>query len=477
MQPDRLRRRAFIGGITASVLGLAGCNDNSNHTGSVTGTTPGEAGRESSDSPEPTPTGTPPGGTPSPSNPEVKRSWDGLVVPVAPGLDDSAVVDPAETSTPLSDALDVVDATGDEAGFGTILLPPVTVEEAEPVVPSQYVTFLGWGAHTSTVRFTDLDADGFRVEHLKDGKFVTLDGFTVDGGDRTERSGGSALHFVNDSGVSPKQFNIGSLAFRKWVDPVIHCELGSPFDCVWEHLDFGYDANDGREVVLEREQALLGTQIGFIGAGNATGDPVLYTDFAGAKINIGFINIGGSAGQAVRIKAAKNGHVHVGGINFESLGNTGKPIVSIQGEASTRFDYIQNTNTTVRSMVQLGFKNGNNIIGSLRNNGTVDVGKIEVTEAAASPSYYFGPSADVTALTDISTAVVSFEDALGSATEATSQSVAGGVDQYTNAGPSDLSEGELALDVDRGGTGSVALAYRDGDDVYYWNASGSKSIE
>lgn len=443
----------------------------------MTGPTPGDPQRGETDAPDSTPTGSPPPeGTPSPSDPQVKHSWDGLVVPVAPGLDDSAVVDPAETDTPVADAVAVVDAVGEQAGFGTVLLPPTTVTEAAPVVPSQFVTFLGWGVHTSAVAFTDRSRDGFRVEHLKDGKFVTLDGFTVDGENRTERTGGSALHFVNDSGASPKQFNIGSLAFRNWVDPVVHCELGSPFDSVWEHLDFGYDANDGREVVLEREQALLGTQIGYIGAGNATGDAVLYTDFAGAKIRVGFINVGGSAGQAVRIKAAENGHVHVGGINFESLGNTGKPIVSIQGESSTRFDYVQNTNTTVRSMVQLGFKNGNNIFGPLRNNGTVEAGKIEVTDAAAGPSYYFGPSADVTAPAEVSSGVVSFEDAFGSGPGAASES-ADAVDEYANADPSEFSRGELAVDVDRGNTGSVALVYRDGDDVHYWDASGSEPVE
>lgn len=461
-----MRRRAFLGGVTGSLLGLSGCNQFQQE-----GTETGTPGATPTDESAPSDGRQPSDATPS--DPTVKKTLDGFVVPIARDLDVSDAIDPTETETPVGDAVAKIDEAGGRRGFGTVLLPPTTVNEAAPVIPSQFVEFVGWGANTSVIEFTDGTRDGFRITHLKRGKFVTLDGFTISGGDKSERTGGSAIHFVNDTGVSPKQFNIGNLAFRNWIDPVIHCEQGSPFGSVWQHLDFGYDANDGREIVLEKGQSLLGLQIGFIGAGNATGDPVLYTDFAGAKLDIGFINVGGSAGQAVRIKAAKNGHVHVGGINFEPLDATDAPIVSVQGEASTRFNFVQNTNTRVRSMVQLRHNNGNNIIGPLLNNGTVEVDKIEVTDDSAQPSYHFGPASDVTAV-NANSKVWSFDDMRTENGGQTGETVP----QYSNASPDSLAKGELAVDTNVGNSGSAALLFKaDDGTIYHWDADGSTSSD
>lgn len=443
-----------MGGIVAAMTGMAGCNWRRpfDQTGTET--------------PEVTPTR-------GDTDPELQAALDGLVVPIAPGVGSGDAVDPATTSTPVADAKAAVDDVGEKEGFGAVLLPPTTIQEAEPVVPSEFMEFVGWGANTSTVEFTDREADGFRITHLKEGKFVRLDGFTISGSDRNERTGGSAIHFINDSGVSPKQFNIGNIAFRGWIDPVVHCELGSPFDSTWRHLDFGYDANNGREIVLGRRQSLLGTQIGYIGAGNATEDTVFWTDFAGAKVKIGFLNIGGSAGQAVRIKTGANGHVHIGGINFESTLSTDKPVVSLQGEASTRLDYVQNTNSEARSMVQLKFKNGNNIIGPLRNNGSLRVGKVEIRADAASPSYYFGSSTDVSVAPDVSGNIWAFGDMkrVGAETSSVAANPLGAVDTYSNVSADDLSFGEFAVDTNYADTGSVALLYKDEDGTLHrWDA-------
>jgi len=443
-----------MGGMVAAMAGIAGCNWRR------------PIDRTDSETPEITPIGN--------TDPEMQAALDGLVVPIAPGVGSGDAVDPDTTATPVADAKAKVDDAGQKEGFGAVLLPPTTVQEERPVVPSEFMEFIGWGANTSTVEFTDLESDGFRITHLKEGKFVRLDGFTISGTDRNERTGGSAIHFINDSGVHPKQFNIGNIALRGWVDPVIHCEMGSPFDSTWRHLDFGYDANNGREIVLGREQSLLGTHIGYIGAGNATEDTVFWTDFAGAKINIGFINIGGSAGQAARIKSGVNGHVHIGGINFESTLSTDKPVVSLQGEASTRLDYVQNTNSEARSMVQLNFKNGNNIIGPLRNNGSLRVGKVEIRSDAASPSYYFGSSTDVAVESDVSSDIWAFGDMKRVGAE-TANSVAANplnaVDTYSNGSADDLSRGEFAVDTNYADTGSVALLYKDDEGTLHrWDA-------
>ena len=461
-------RRSFLGVLTGSMAGLAGCGQWLSNEGQTetsrdtsTATDDGNGGLQSSgaDSQQ------------TPTDPTVKRARNGFVVPIAPGLGPGDAVDPAETATPVADALAAIDAVGDREGYGTVLLPPTEVEEAKPLVPSQFVEFVGWGAHTSEITFTNLERDGFRVTHLTDGKFVLLDAFTISGGDAERRTGGSALHFANDSGVHPKQFNIGNLAFRDWIDPVVHCERGSPFGSSWGHLDFGYDANHGREFLVEREQSLLGTQIGYIDAGNATGDTVFYTDFGGVKANIGFINIGGSAGRAIRIKASSNGHLHVGGINFEPVRSVSGPIVSVQGDASTRLDYVQNTNSEVESMVQLEFNNGNTIIGLLRNNGTVRNAKIEVTKDAAGPSYYFGPSSDVAVSPNATGDIWTFGDMQRYDGEGGSPgpAVDSGLTRYADATSTGLSGGEFAIE--SGDDGSAALLFKDEEGmVHRWYA-------
>jgi hypothetical protein len=464
MRPPRVGRRSFIGGMTGLLAGLAGCGERG-QTG-----TDGGPGTEQNG-------GDPPGQRPDGSLPDptavLGPLLDGAVVPVATGMDSVATIDPAETSTPVGDAVARIDESGENEGFGAVILPPTTITEAEPVVPSHYVQFIGYGVNTSGIEFTDLERDGFRVTRPEEGKFVALDGFTISGANSEERTDGSAIHFVNDSGRSPKQFNIGDLAFRDWIDPVVHCEKGSPFDSTWHHLDFGYDANDGREIVLEREQSLLGTQIGYIGAGNATRDPVLYTNFAGAKLDVGFINIGGTAGQAARIKSSKNGYVHIGGINFEPVITTDRPIVSLQGRAPARIDYVQNTNTEARSMVQLNSDNGNKIIGPLRDNGTLQVGKIEVRRDSSRPSYYFGPPSDVVSASNVSADLQAF----GGSGQLTGQGgtdrrmSAASVPQYSNASAAEVSAGELAVDTGRGGDGTVALLFKDEDGTLHaWDA-------
>jgi hypothetical protein len=394
------------------------------------------------------------------------------VVPVGRGLGPGDAIDPTETDTPLSDAVAVLDETGDQPGKGAILLPPRKIRQEGAVRPSQFVRFLGWGPQTSNVEFTDLTEDGFRITALKEGRFVYLDGFTMSGSDENQRSGGSAIHFISEE-VSPKQFNMGYMAFRDWIDPVLHFEKGSPYDSTWQHLDFGWDGNRGREIVLEENQSLMGTQIGYISAGNSTGDTVFWTNFAGARLRIGFMNVGGSAGQAARIWATQNGHVHIGGINFESGVSVENPIVELRGPAAVKLGHVKNTDSTVDSIVQLTQDNANNIIEHVRNfrnfGARLNVGPIEIADEPQGPSYYFGPSENVV---NSAEATTNKFWALGDMRAAdgglrAGSTVGSSVNRYTQASADDLSTGELGLDVDRDGDGTPALVFKDDDGTLY----------
>jgi hypothetical protein len=402
---------------------------------------------------------------------QVKVAGEGKVVPVAVGLDQSDAIDPESTPTPVNDAIEKISGSQNKRGFGAVILPPSTIEEAAPIIPSEFIQIIGWGINTSKIEFIDLAGDGIRVTDLKEGWYVHLDGFTLSGSDKSERNGGSAIHFDNNSGYRPKHFNIGRLGFREWIGPVIHCERGSPFGCRWEYLDFGFGHNNGCEIVLENDQSLMGTQIGYISAGNATGDTVLDIRFAGAKIFIGYINVGGSAGQALQVKSTSQGHINVGGINFESGVTVDKAAVSLNGPASTCIDYVRTMNVSVDSVIRLGRQNGNNIIRHVEvsDNTTVRVGKIEIADEPEAPSYYFG-SADEIVNTVRSTqgkiwALGDMVAVDGGHTPAT-----GRLERYVDPDNEDLECGELAFVSDRSGSGKPAFVYKnDTNELHFWD--------
>jgi len=268
---------------------------------------------------------------------------------------------------------------------------------------------------------------------------------------------------------------MGYVAFRDWVDPVLHFEEGSPFDSTWRHLDFGWDGNRGREIVLRENQSLLGTRIGYISAGNATKDPVLWTNFAGAQINIGFMNVGGSAGQAVRVRAAKNGHIRINGINFESGVTTNKPIVELRGRAAVKLGHVRNTDARVDSIVRLAENNANNIIEHVRNvsnfGARVDVGKIDIAEPPSGPSYYFGNLDDVVNSAGADANQIWALGDMRAADGNRSSGPAPTVERRSNVSSDDLSTGELALDTDPDGGGQPVLVFKTGDGtLYQWES-------
>lgn len=462
MKESNLSRRTLLASIAATAA-LAGCTEFAEETTSPSRTTtqPTAAG---------TPTGTrhPPTTHPQRSTtPEqVTAARKGNVVPVARGLTEAASIDPTGTDTPVDDAFRRVDEVGESRGFGAVLLPPEVVTEAGPVVPSQYTSLLGWGANTSGIRFTDQRADGFNIGTLNDGKFVRLDGFTLLGG--RERKAGSAIHFDNGES-NPRHFDIGSLSFRNWVDPVIHLERGGPFGCVWHHLDFGFGQNDGREIVFGRNESFLGSQVGHISGGNRTGDPVITTNFSGARFNLGYLNIGGSAGAALKLQTTWNGYVSVNGINYETGTDETSSIVQIDGPAATHIDHVKNTDATVDSIVRLGRKNAHNMIGRVQNTETVRRGKIEITDQPAGPSFYFGSSEDfVTDLDVMNDHVWAFGD-MTTADGRRAFSDSFQPQEYPDPQPEDLTTGEIAID--RGGDGPPSLVYcGENDELHFWRA-------
>lgn len=462
MDDDGLRRRDVLVG-AAMMAGLAGCLDAFSNSATET-TTEDRTSATGDRTPTSPPTGTVQRVTPG--RDQVLAARSGRVVPVS-SAGSTTAVDPSETETPVGDAISQINEAGGRPGFGSVLLPPGTITEAEPLVPTQYTRIVGWGINTSVVRFTDLTSDGVRVERLRDAKFCTLDGFTLSGVDSAERSGGSAIHFDNPT-ANPRRFTIGEIGFREWIDPVVHLERGTPFGSRWGHLEFGFDRNDGREIVVGRNQSLLGTQIGLISAGNRTGDPVVSTTFSGARIHVGFLNIGGSAGSALRLDMTWNGHVSVGDINFESGVTTDEPIVRLDGPGAVRLDHVRNTEGEVGSIVELGRKNAHNVIGRVQNADSVRRGKLEVTDQPAAPSYYFGSADDfVTPFDRLSENVVAF----GDMTTADGRPLAEGFSPTVYDSPTSLARGELG--VTRSDDG-VTLVYRTDDGtVHRWTSDGN----
>ncbi|WP_276271766.1 hypothetical protein [Haloarcula litorea] len=467
--PD-LDRRVYLAGLAATA-GMAGCSGLFSDGDESQTATPDRGDSDTAGGGSRTPFATPSGRRqhrPTAGD-QVLASRDGHVVVVGRGLDGHVAIDPTETDTPVGDAFRLLDEAGGARGFGTVLLPPTTVVERAPLRPSQHARLLGWGINTTTLAFADTTRDGIRVETLRDGKFVTLDGFTLSGSASGDaRESGSAIHFDNDT-ANPKHFDIGSLAFREWVDPVLDLENGAPFGSVWYHLDFGFGQNDGRELAIGRNEGFLGSRVLYVSAGNRTGDPVITTDYSGARFDVGFLNVGGSAGPALELRTTWNGHVSVGGINYEPGTERSGSAVFLDGPAGVRIEHVRNTDATLDSVIRFDRKNANNVIGRVDNAGTLRRGKIEITAQPAGSSFYFGSSSEfVTEFDSLAEPIWAF----GDMASADGRRVAEAPAQprtYGDPDPSDLTIGEVGIAESDGGAPSLVYRDREGS-LHHWRA-------
>ena len=323
----------------------------------------------------------------------IQTAFDGLVVPVAPGVGMDSAVDPTTTTTPVQDAVDAVNAATAD-GEGAVLLPPDTVQEDGTITGLGRINLIGWGEFTSSIEFTDLSSDGILVAGKSDGRGAYLDGLELDGSDKASRTSGSAIRFTGTAG----RFNMGTVRFDHWGgDPVIWADTGAPFSSHWQNLRFQTAGYSVRAIRLDEGGPNL--SIGNMYAGNDAGVPDIRQADGGAALRIGMLNLGGGSG-GLFLRENEFGRFYCGYINWEpSLSTSLDTIVQCDNQIPATFECIQMGGTegdTDYMFSQGGGAPGNNIVGQLLSpKGTLNNNKIEIETEPSFESWYYGQASEI----------------------------------------------------------------------------------
>lgn len=331
----------------------------------------------------------------------IQASFDGLVVPVSPGLGMDAAKDPAATTTPISDARDEIVNNG--SGSGAILYPPERVTEAATYTQTNdAISHIGWGTRVTYVEFTDLAADGY----VWDGtKHVNFDGITVSGSDNANRTAGSAWRFITSAMTN---WSVGVVGFQEWIDPLIHMDTGHLYSTTIEKLR-GDISNTGRllyssdslgpgftchNVRYSPGDASTVIQLGDGGGGNGISD-------VGA--HFGDINVGGSAGVVLKAHTATNSLVSFDSIaDFGDNGGVAKPhIVQFDTAGVVHSGYIRPTGMapSYDYYIQLGPNNIRDAyISFVKHEGTLNntVIDLQTSVVSSNAALYQGYASQVT---------------------------------------------------------------------------------
>jgi hypothetical protein len=257
-------------------------------------------------------------------------AWDGLVVPVAPGLGPEDAIDPAETDTPIADARDAIKANADG---GKILLPPAErITEAATLTGLSRIEILGSRARPPLIEFTDLSSDAIRVDGIDDGTGVYIDGVVIDGSDWKNRTGGSAIHFTG----SVPFFNLGRVTVRNWIDPVIHMDTGHPFESDWYQI---YGARyEGRLLFVEDAGEPL--EIQTLVPGPESPATSVHFAYPGGDVHINKLahRANKFADRAIFAEVSATDIVRVGLADFETSASNVSEAVRIDGQGRITID-------------------------------------------------------------------------------------------------------------------------------------------
>lgn len=357
----------------------------------------------------------------------VQSGLDGSVVAVAPGLGVVDAIDPATTNTPVQDAVDAIDATGNgrlnQHSGGGVLLPPTTITRNGPAVTGLgSKTVRGWGA--SSVVNVNQNGDSFiqcsgRPEN---GMRVYLTDFVIDGGlsagrGPDGRTNGSAIEATNSNLSAGRGFNIGRLLFTRWYgnDPVINFRAAQPYSCNWQWMRAEDYAGSFIHSSAGWFDMTLGNVFAYCRPG-AEDHPVVDIPKLGGPSHIQSINVGGNVRRGLYVDKTDNGHTYlsVGHINLEPGQGSGGALnpsvanapVEIYGHTGFRLggltidekltsDYAVEIGGSIRhSGAGGGNGPGNNVIGMIEDRGST-VNTIFVRDAHDTPSWYWGAGSDI----------------------------------------------------------------------------------
>lgn len=355
------------------------------------------------------------------SNHAVQSALDGAVVPIASGKGVADVIDIDSSSEPIQEAIDIIESVGVSAdgryGAGTVLLPPGTTQTPGGIHTLAGKRIIGWGREASIVEVTDTAANCFSLGG--NGGNVTkayLDGFTIHGGNRSDRTAGSAINATateSDSSTTNMitvGFNIGQLQFQSWggPDPVIR-DFGA-FSSTWRYLR----AQDYDGTFLH-SQSGFHNNIGMINVNHdGMDDLVLNLETQSGVMYMNSINIGGDVGRALRYAPpySRYSGLHIGHINIEPDSDHGGTLssaeapIELYGSAPTSIKSISQSDALTSDYTVVIGENlnddgnnpgaGNNKIGTILYNDAASKTPVGVVNSVRDPSWFWGTKADIT---------------------------------------------------------------------------------
>ncbi|MDZ7745938.1 MAG: hypothetical protein U5K28_05275 [Halobacteriales archaeon] len=273
---------------------------------------------------------------------------------VALGRNNSAPrsVDPATTSTPIQDALDIVDA----AGGGEVRLPAGVVEETGPIRPYEETQIIGLGVELSKISITDRDADGILFDRDSGVSRVKLDGFALNGPAGTEPTGVAIHHTNRDT----QDLFVGRLLFWGWNNSVYRVDEGvGPFQCRHDQLTI-YECDAGDQDGLFEFRSWYGPAnwFGTIAAypsATVSGQNTTVFFSRGGTQTVDYLTMGGSAGIAV--DQTWDSLIEFGNVHWEPTTNPTNPpaIVRLSGHGTAVIGSVKHVTGVADYVYELGY--------------------------------------------------------------------------------------------------------------------------
>lgn len=344
----------------------------------------------------------------------------GLVVASASGT--FTTHDPANTSTPVNDAITDIEGSGSS---GIIWLPPGTTQDTGPIAwnsNAQAISIRGTGFSTAssgggggncvleiTGSNAGMDISGFGPKHM------TMRDFVLKGTNQSY----PALWF--NASTTPRMHNMNNIRFDSWSDSTngaIHFDGSHTFSCHWQNLMFAV-SNSGPCMYMNSDGPNF-VEITNMYADHKGGNhPVIDCNNQRMNVNMGLLNIGGDHDQALSLDSMTfNGQLQIDYINYEPNGvtDTNKPVIKKAGNGYFQVDCLSVNGYSGMDSVESAYQlyGNNNRIGHIVERGLTngyDIGNPIDVQNTLSGSWYFGPTGDVVNNTGSNTGLQCLEDA------------------------------------------------------------------
>ena len=343
-------------------------------------------------------------------NKAAQVSLDGMITVVSDEADaDSSPVlyiDPANTTTPVQDAIDTIN------NHGRVILPPQIVEEQTTVFIPPEVEIVGWGFGGnyaagawnvgSAIKILNADVDCLVIGENGRSAGNRLDEFQVIGpsADDSTVSTGAGLRIKNHMARG----YIGRLRFTNLTDSAIWTDGGDLVECF-----FGTIASNAIDAAYSNRAIY---ELGGVGWSSSIGTLAGYADntlsgqmsdglrVAGVgNIDIGALNLGSDLKAAV-VENGGDGAVRIGTINYEPHGSTNDVSAIIYSYGAKN---LHIGSTTLRAGTNYDYYavldgSGNTYLSTYTPNGstthTTNI-DVQVANDTTGPIIYEGMSANV----------------------------------------------------------------------------------